>query len=379
MEKRIVGKIIFFNKGKKLSLPLKYINLQGVLGKKSILTNAEAVFLGKEEGDDFSENLYSKLTKQGMSFIRIMPYVQGENIVDTEYLLTISLANSIDANDANNIKEEVNRIQKSKSEKKVTEQIYVHDSTKEGKETYYFFQSLKDKQSTNQNTNRTLDAFIRYKLKTLTAEEQEMFRKYFEFNLRRMFIEDTTKYPISNRGEGVVIITKDGKRYEATKKKEEHRNEAIEMLRNIIGEEVDVDLSIEQLVQKYSIILARIYKTDRGNIFSYLPDNLTSIQTQKFIRFLIEAEAIEEELQRKGKPKILTLVGGNEDIQIDNLESANIAEVKKRISEYETSYLRKNPGNLLKIIASDIGNFVNFFGKLMSKKVEQENCNEKDK
>lgn len=379
MEKRIVGKIIFFNKGKKLSLPLKYINLQGVLGKKSILTNAEAVFLGKEEGDDFSENLYGKLTKQGMSFIRIMPYVQGENIVDTEYLLTISLANSIDANDANNIKEEVNRIQKSKSEKKVTEQIYVHDSTKEGKETYYFFQSLKDKQSTNQNTNRTLDAFIRYKLKTLTAEEQEMFRKYFEFNLRRMFIEDTTKYPISNRGEGVVIITKDGKRYEATKKKEEHRNEAIEMLRNIIGEEVDVDLSIEQLVQKYSIILARIYKTDRGNIFSYLPDNLTSIQTQKFIRFLIEAEAIEEELQRKGKPKILTLVGGNEDIQIDNLESANIAEVKKRISEYETSYLRKNPGNLLKIIASDIGNFVNFFGKLMSKKVEQENCNEKDK
>ena len=112
MEKRIVGKIIFLNKGKKISLPLKYKNLQKVIGKKSVLTNAEAVFLGKEEGDEFSERLYEKVSKQGLSFIRIMPYVQNDNINQNEFLLTISLSDSLSKEDADNIKEEVNKIHK---------------------------------------------------------------------------------------------------------------------------------------------------------------------------------------------------------------------------------------------------------------------------
>ena len=115
MEKRIVGKIIFLNKGKKLSLPLKYKNLQKVIGKKSVLTNAEAVFLGKEEGDEFSERLYEKVSKQGLSFIRIMPYVQNDNINQNEFLLTISLSDSLSKEDADNIKEEVNKISSSLS------------------------------------------------------------------------------------------------------------------------------------------------------------------------------------------------------------------------------------------------------------------------
>lgn len=372
MEKRIVGKIIFFNKGKKLSLPLKYKNLQRVIGKKSVLTNAEAVFLGKEEGDEFSEKLYQRGCKQGLSFIRIMPYVQDENIIDNEFLLTISLSSNLSQEDGNNIQEEVSKVQKSKSGKKIVEQIYVHDNVGDDKETYYFSQRLNNETNGNVNPNKTLESFINYKLKKLTKEEQEMFKKYFEFDLKRMLMEESNEYPVTNRGEGVVIITKDGKKYASTKKKEEHRNEAIEMLGDITGETVDSNLSIEELVQKYNIIVSRIYKTDRAAIFSYLPDNLTSIQIKKFTSFLREAEEVEKELQKEGKQKILTLVGGNKNIQVDNLECANISEVTKRISEYENAYLRKNPGNLLEIISSDIGNFIKYFGKLMNKKVDRE-------
>lgn len=368
MEKRIVGKIIFLNKGKKISLPLKYKNLQKVIGKKSVLTNAEAVFLGKEEGDEFSERLYEKVSKQGLSFIRIMPYVQNDNINQNEFLLTISLSDSLSKEDADNIKEEVNKIHKSKSGKKVIEQIYVHDKVEENKETYYYSQSVNDETSGIINTNRTLDSFINYKLKKLTKEEQEMFRKYFEFDLKRMIMEESDEYPITNRGEGVVIITKDGKKYVATKKKEEHRNEAIEMLSNITGETIDTSLTIEELVQKYNVTISRIYKTDRAAIFSYLPDNLTSMQIKKFTSFLRQAEDIEQELEKEGKPKILALVLGNENIKVDNLECANISEVTKRISEYENAYLRKNPGNILEIISSDISNFIKYFGNLMKSK-----------
>ena len=79
-----------------------------------------------------------------------------------------------------------------------------------------------------------------------------------------------------------------------------------------------------------------------------------------------KAEDIEQELEKEGKPKILALVLGNENIKVDNLECANISEVTKRISEYENAYLRKNPGNILEIISSDISNFIKYFGNLMS-------------
>ena len=181
-------------------------------------------------------------------------------------------------------------------------------------------------------------------------------------------MEESDEYPVTNRGEGVVIITKDGKKYVATKKKEEHRNEAIEMLSNITGETIDTSLTIEELVQKYNVIISRIYKTDRAAIFSYLPDNLTSMQIKKFTSFLRQAEDIEQELEKEGKPKILALVLGNENIKVDNLECANISEVTKRISEYENAYLRKNPGNILEIISSDISNFIKYFGNLMKSK-----------
>ena len=96
------------------------------------------------------------------------------------------------------------------------------------------------------------------------------------------------------------------KKYVATKKKEEHRNEAIEMLSNITGETIDTSLTIEELVQKYNVIISRIYKTDRAAIFSYLPDNLTSMQIKKFTSFLRQAEDIEQELEKKENQRFST-------------------------------------------------------------------------
>lgn len=367
MEQKVVGKLIFFKGGKELECPLTYSRKHSTSIKQSILSKEEAKFLGKSEGEPYEEKLYRQLTQSGFSMIRIMPFIKGDKIVENEFDVTISLANKLSKDDAENIDRALKSIQADKKGSILEEKIYVHDITKSGKQSYYYNKKINNQTGGNVSYNKALESFIRYKLGEKTNEDEEMLRQYFDFNLENLFLKDNSRYPINNRGEGVIIITKSGKRFSQTKKKEQHKNEAQEMIGHIFNCNVD-DLEIEELSKKYGVIIVRIYKTDRSAIIAYCPQNMSVNQLDEFIKCLKEFETINQKLIKSGKDKILALLGGNQDIQMDYDEDPDLTSIFKKIEEYENKMIGtsipKRVAHTINMITLDIGEIIKRLGKL---------------
>ena len=326
------GKIYFFCKGKYIEVPLQYDNLpQGKLRvKHSKVSKTEEKFLSEKEGDIYDEKMYDTYTKRGYSIIRMMPLFLKDQILEDQSLTTISIAPEITKQDADNIRTIFEQIREKYSDKDITEHIYVHDNSLDGP-TYYYNSGTNH--SDYDNSKEYIQTFLRYKLGELSDVENENIKRYLNFDLRDVFLGANESQSINHRNEAVVMITPNGNRFCATKKKRQHKDEIQEMIRNKLKIDVD-DLDVEQLATQYNLILIRIFKTDRNIMVVHCPKEPRSKQIKGFVDFLTELEEINREIKKQGEQPILIAIDGDEQIRLSYERQASVEETKEIMNNY---------------------------------------------
>ena len=365
MNKLPVGTIVFFNHGKKLELPLSYSNMSSLNSKigQSLFSREEAKFLSDSlgvqvsEGTAFNAKLYKKLTNQGFSIIRIMPQIKGNSIKENSNVLTAIISDKISKEDADNLLSYYKDLENKTQNQDMQKQIYVFDNPR-----YYY----SGKQGKGASLNETLKIFLDYKTGMLSDEEAEIMRKYLNFDMQDVFLADTEDRILSHKNEGVILITSKGKIYVSTKKKEQHKYEAIEMMKNDIGIDVnDKEAEADKLAKDNNIVVIKLYKAVSNIAAIFCPEEMTVKQIDGLIRCMEDFSRINLNLQVEGKPPIIPLVDGNQFLRTDMDETANVERVLKKMLEYEKS--KKYKGILetsINWIATSAGSFSKYLERL---------------
>lgn len=365
MSKLQVGSIVFFNHGKKLELPLSFSNLDDLISKvkQNYISREEAKFLSNllgtqiEEGSIFNAKFYKKLTEQGFSIIRDMPQIKEGKEQNGKRALTAIISDKIKPEDADNLLSYYTLLEQENEIVDFLKQIYVFDG-----ERYYY----NGKNENGSLHNEALDIFLNYKTERLSAEEARIIDKYLNFDLQDVLLANTKERALSHKNEGVILISPNGKIYKSTKKKEQHKYEAIEMIENDIGYKVDdKEAEAEKLTKDYGLVVIKLYKTDRNVSAIFCPEEMPEIQVDGIIKCMQEFSRINLKLQEENEPQILTLVEGNRFLKTDFSESANVEAVLQKMLEYERSLKTKGVlGTSMNWIASSVGNFRKVLEKL---------------
>lgn len=365
MSKLQVGSIVFFNQGKKLKIPLSYSDISSLNSKikQSLFSREEAKFLSDSlgtqvsEGTAFDAKLYKKLTNQGFSIVRIMPQIKENGIIEDSKVLTAIISDKIAKEDADNILDYYRGAENSNEDIDLQKQIYVFDNEK-----YYY----NGKQETGKSHNEALRIFLDYKTGRLSSKEADLMRRYLDFDMQDVFLADTENRLLSHKNEAVILITSKGRIYSSTKKKEQHKYEAIEMMKNDIGIYVkDKEAEADRLAKDYNMVVIKLYKADRNYAAIFCPEELTVKQIDGLIRCMEDFSRINLNLQVEGKPHIVPLVDGNQFLRTDIGESPNVEKVLQKMIEYEKS--RKNKGllgNGINWIATSAGSFSKYLERL---------------
>lgn len=365
MSKLQVGSIVFFNHGKNLELPLLYTDISSLNSKikQSLFSREEAKFLSDSlgtpvsEGTAFDAKLYKKLTNQGFSIVRIMPQIKGDSIVEDSKVLTAIVSDKISKEDADNLLSYYKHSEKSNENIDMQKQIYVFDNGR------YYYNGKTEK---GKSHNEALKIFLDYKTGRLSNEETEMMQKYLNFDMQDVFLADTESRTLSHNNEAVILITSKGKIYASTKKKEQHKYEAIEMIKNDIGIDVnDKEAEADKLAKDYNIVVIKLYKAVSNIAAIFCPEEMTVKQIDGLIRCMEEFNRINLNLQVEGKPQIVPLVDGNQFLRTDLDESTNVEKVLQKMLEYEKSKKYKGIiGTSINWIATSAGSFSKYLERL---------------
>ena len=365
MSKLQVGSIVFFNRGKSLEIPLSFSNIANLNSKitQDYISREEAKYLSNligvvvEEGTVFDAKLYKKITEQGFSVVRVMPQIKEGKEQNEKRALTAIISDRIKPEDADNLLKFYESVEQENAEGNLFKQIYVFD----GKRYYY-----NGKNEAGSLHNRALDLFLGYKTGRLSDEEASIMNKYLNFDLQDVFLANTKERDLSHKNEGVILISSKGKIYASTKKKEQHKYEAIEMIENDIGYKVeDKDAEADKLAKDFGLVVIKLYKTDRNIAAVFCPEEMPEKQVDGLIKCMEAFSRINLNLQVEGEPQIMTLVEGNRFLKTDFSESANVDAVLKKMKEYEKSLRTKGVlGKNKNWIASSVSNFTKVLEKL---------------
>lgn len=366
MNKLPVGTIVFLNHGKKLELSLSYSNMSSLNSKvgQSLFSREEAKFLSDSlgvqvsEGTAFNAKLYKKLTNQGFSIIRIMPQIKGNSIKENSNVLTAIISDKISKEDADNLLSYYKDLENKTQNQDMQKQIYVFDNPR-----YYY----SGKQGKGTSLNEALKIFLDYKTGRVSKEEQELINKYLKFDLQDVFLADTKDRILSHKNEGVILISSKGKIYASTKKKEQHKYEAIEVMENDMGIKVlDKEAEAGSLAKDYNIVVIKLYKAISNIAAIFCPEEMSEKQVDTLIKCMEDFSKINLYLQLEEKPKIVPIVDGNQFLRTDIVdESANVETVLQKILEYEKN--KKNKGLLgtkINWIATSVKSFTKYLEKL---------------
>ncbi len=382
MEKLNVGKLVFFKDGKQLELPLSYTNLLNYDSKikQSLFSKEEAKFLSFQlgfkvnQGDSFNPKFYKKITEQGFSIIRNMPFIKGQDTNSYGNLVTICVSDKVKEADANNLRKYLISLEDNSKDKKLQEQLYVYD-----KGRYYYYEtnidnsSIKSDESNEMNHNAALDMFLKYKINTLSADEEKLMKKYFKFDMQDVFLSDTINLSVSHKNAAVILISQNGKRYSATKKMEQHKYEAMELIKKISREDVE-DAEVDELSKKYNMVIMRIFKTDRNAVVIYCPEKMTIPQIDELVKCMNDFGRINLMLKIESKPDILPLIDGNENLEAGYNESNGVEIIRKKAIEYEKKEKESGlVGVSKKWVTSNVSNIAKYLEKLRQSLVLQEN------
>ena len=365
MSKLQVGSIVFFNRGKSLEIPLSFSIISNLNSKitQDYISREEAKYLSNligvvvEEGTVFDAKLYKKITEQGFSVVRVMPQIKEGKEQNEKRALTAIISDRIKPEDADNLLKFYESVEQENAEGNLFKQIYVFD----GKRYYY-----NGKNEAGSLHNRALDLFLGYKTGRLSDEEASIMNKYLNFDLQDVFLANTKERDLSHKNEGVILISSKGKIYASTKKKEQHKYEAIEMIENDIGYKVeDKDAEADKLAKDFGLVVIKLYKTDRNIAAVFCPEEMPEKQVDGLIKCMEAFSRINLNLQVEGEPQIMTLVEGNRFLKTDFSESANVDAVLKKMKEYEKSLRTKGVlGSSMDWIASSVSNFTKVLEKL---------------
>lgn len=365
MSKLQVGSIVFFNQGKRLEVPLSFSKIENLNSKikQNYVSREEAKFLSNllgtriEEGSVFDAKLYRKLTEQGFSIVRNMPQVKAGEVQNEKRALTAIISDKIKSEDAHNLLSYYASLEQENADVDLLKQIYVFDKGR------YYYNGKSEKGALH---NKALDIFLDYKIGKLSSQETSIMSKYLNFDLQDVFLSNTKEMSLSHKNEGVILISPKGKIYKATKKKEQHKYEAIEMIENDIGYKVDDrESEADKLAKDYGLVVIKLYKTDRNVAAVFCPEEMPERQVDGLIKCMEDFSRINLNLQIENEPPILTLVEGNRFLKTDFSESANVDAVLQKMLEYERSLKTKGMlGASMNWIASSVGNFTKVLEKL---------------
>lgn len=145
------------------------------------------------------------------------------------------------------------------------------------------------------------DIFFRDKIGTLTSEEQEMIKRYREFDVDRILTEDDDNNLINNQNSGVVIITPD-KFIGSTLKTRLHMNQIISVIRNRYYEDyknnrtIHLKQSPEDSPDEFQTIMAEILRIgSMPMILIWIPKNINEFQYQHLRNFAYLVKAIKDQ------------------------------------------------------------------------------------
>ena len=373
MEKLYVGKIVFFKDGKQLELPLSYSNLSDYNSKvkQSLFSREEAKFLSFQngqkvgQGDAFDARMYKKVVGQGFSIIRVMPFVKNGQVVPGKNVVTTFVPEVVQDSDASNLSQYFRKLESHATENNFLEQFYVFD-----KGRYYYYENNNNHENDKSGVD-TLELFLKYKRGTLSAKESNIMNRYFNFDMEDVFLSETDKLPISHKNAAVILISQKGKRYSATKKMEQHRLEAIEMIKNMSGHDIK-DEEVDMLAKRYNLVIMRILKTDRNAVVIYCPEKITLPQINELIKCMNEFERINLMLKVEGKPEILPLIGGNQALETEYSESNGVDTIRKKAIEYGKRQKADIIGTGMNLVATSVNNITKYLGKLKKSLIPEE-------
>ena len=123
-----------------------------------------------------------------------------------------------------------------------------------------------------------------YKEKNLMLDNnlQEMFKKYREFNMASLVLEDYSKYALNNRNTGIVIMMADSVIKRAVTKSF-HKKECLDVLKKFY--DVDNDSSYVDLVSDYNLVIGIITK---DTISAYVSSLINDYQLNELLAFVKE-------------------------------------------------------------------------------------------
>ena len=153
--------------------------------------------------------------------------------------------------------------------------------------------------STQDGATQILDIFLREKEGNLTEAEQEMIKKYRDFELTRLLTsdEDVKQLPINNDNSCVYIITPEDV-IGVTLRNVRHLWQARDAFSNLYFEKY-IETSRESLskdeAEKYNSIIIELSTTSGVPIIPWLPRKINSFQFQELIKFCDELVRIKEE------------------------------------------------------------------------------------
>ena len=206
---------------------------------------------------------------------------------------------------------------------------------------------------------------MKYKTGRLSPDEAKLMEKYFNFDMQDVFLTDVEELTLSHKNAAVILISPRGRRYSATKKMEQHRLEAVEMLKGIVGQNIN-DEEVDVLSKKFNMVIMRIYKTDRNVVAIYCPEKMTVPQINELVKCMNEFNEINLMLKVENKPEILPLIGGNKYLEIDYAKFNGIGMIMQKAIEYENKRKTGLVGTGIDWVATNVSNITKYLGRLKS-------------
>ena len=124
-----------------------------------------------------------------------------------------------------------------------------------------------------------------YKEKNLMLDNnlQEMFKKYREFNMASLVLDDYSDYPLNNRNTGIVIMMPDSVIKRAVTKSF-HKRECLDVLKKFYN--VGNDSPYVDLVSDYNLVIGIITK---DTISAYVSSLINDYQLNELFAFVKDA------------------------------------------------------------------------------------------
>lgn len=226
--------------------------------------------------------LYSSYLKAGYSVIKKAKYLSFDDdiTITDRNKITVMLPLKMNDEDTKIVSDMFN--EEAKNE---TNTLYIESANKDELGFNYDYYMLNT--YSNFTASEYLSSFLDKKSNHLTQTEEDMFNKYYNFDLKTILTDDVAlRYPVNNTDAGVMIITPD-KVYKRTLRKLQHGPELCDLMSNIHHSDLKGKTILELL--EYNDILIQL---SLGDAIIWMPKEVNEYQLEQVSALENEIDAI---------------------------------------------------------------------------------------